>query len=365
MTREHVELTEDLGYLARMADELEVPHAIPTDAAGFLGQQQELRIAAETWRELAVTVERSSSAATGELGGIDAAWEGDGADAFLAHIREVGLAGNDLTDSMRAVAEALEHTAEALRVQIRDLRELVADVADEVREAMPEAPERARPKLVELTGPVAEILDAVADTYRAFARCCDDLGAAPENRRRFDGPTAAPPSATGAAAAASGAPTTPEDPSEPASSAETGAPVGTPCSGQPSPMAPGGTTSSAESPDDEPAASAAGGVAGAAVGAAGAGVAGGMMPMGMMGGMSAMLGRQAGRPQERTNDSRIKNDPVDLFGTPPDAAPAVFGGPDEQPDQADPGAEKRLEVPSTLQPGEPKPSIEETLGPKG
>ncbi|GAA2330669.1 hypothetical protein GCM10009854_01890 [Saccharopolyspora halophila] len=359
--REHAELTEELGYLARVADELEVPHAIPADAAGLLGRQQDLRNAAEAWRELAETVERSSGAATGKLGDVDAAWEGAGADAFLAHVREVGLAGNELTDTMRALAEALEHTAEALRVQSRDLRELVADAADEVREAMPGAPERARRKLIDLGEPVAEILEAVADSYRALTHRCGDLSADRENPRRFEAPAAPHPEA---AAAPSGSPANASSSSDSRTPSEPETPGAAPDPGQPSALAPGATTSSAEPPEDEPAASAAGGVAGAAVGAAGAGVASGMMPMGMMGGMSAMLGRQGGRSQERTNDSRIKNGPEELFGTPPDAAPAVFGEPEEEPEQAEPGAARQLDVPSTPQPGEPKPSIAETLNPK-
>ncbi|MFC7341739.1 WXG100 family type VII secretion target [Saccharopolyspora griseoalba] len=339
MTREHHELTEDLAALTRAADALEVSHAIPSDAEQLLGRQHDLRTAAESWRELADSAEQASGELSGKLGGIDAAWDGEDADAFLAHARELGSSGNELADAMRALAEALEHTAEALRVQTRDLRELVADAVEEVREA---DPERARERLLELTEPVNDVLDAVRASYRELAHRCDELGGEPQ--APADSP-AAPPG--------SGAPTS-GTPAAPGTSIAPEAPA---APGGEQPVAPGGTSSAAEPSEGDGAAAAAGGVAGAAVGAAGAGVAGGMMPMGMMGGM---LGRQGARAQERSNESRIKNDPEELFGAPPDAAPAVFGEPEE--DSPDPAP--KIEVPSTLQPGEPKPSIEDTLSPK-
>lgn len=95
---------------------------------------------------------------------------------------------------------------------------------------------------------------------------------------------------------------------------------------------------------------------------------GGMMPMGMMGGM---MGGAQGAGQDRKNQSRLKSKPEELFGTPPDAAPAVLGesSRDRDQDQERPAATtrqstRRLGVPSIIEPPTPRSSIADALHPK-
>ena len=66
------------------------------------------------------------------LGGVDARWEGKDADAFLDHMRKVGLAGGDMSDAMNAMADALEETADGVRGIVQDMAHVLADAADSV-----------------------------------------------------------------------------------------------------------------------------------------------------------------------------------------------------------------------------------------
>lgn len=347
--------TEHQHYLAGIAEELDVPHFSPAAIDELVGRPADFRAAAQVWREAAEVVEQSTGDVDGELGGIDTAWQGADAEAFVAHVRDAGLAGKDLADAMTGLADALEHTAEGVGAQERRLNELVARTADDVRAAMAAADaERAREHLTDLAEPARELLESIADHYMAFTRFCDDMaGVATREPGRWEAP-AEVSAGTPAAPVASRAAGTPES------------------AGTPQPAAT--TAASAESEEDQPGAGAAAGgiAAGAAVGAAGVGM--GMMPMGMMGGL---MGQRGGGNQERQNSSRLKSNPDDLFGSPPDVPPAVFGEPakSQQPqeDRKSPAAQKpqesqatpgRLDLPSTLQPAPPKPSIDEVLAPK-
>ncbi|RRO12935.1 WXG100 family type VII secretion target [Saccharopolyspora rhizosphaerae] len=324
--------TEHLRHLAGLADELGVAHSIPADPAELTGRPEDFRTAAQVWREVAAIVEQSSGDVDGKLGGIDTAWQGADAEAFVAHVRDAGLAGKDLVDSMTALAETLEHTAEGVGAQQRRLIELTAEAAEDVEAAMRAGETgRARDLLAGLAEPVREQLESIADHYATFTRLCDDMaGVATREPGRWE------PQAPGDVPAAT---------------------AGVPEAAGTSPA-----SASEESGEEQSASgAAAGGVAaGAAVGAAGVGM--GMMPMGMMGGV---LGRRGGNA-ERQNASRFKSNPEELFGTPPDAPPAVFG---DQPEaQQASGEDARdaadsIDLPSTLQPAPPKPSIDEVLAP--
>ncbi|WP_242181293.1 WXG100 family type VII secretion target [Saccharopolyspora soli] len=379
MARNSSEVAEHLDYLSRIADELEVAHSIPADLADLVGHHEDLREAAQVWRKGADTAEQAAGDVQGRLGGIDSVWQGADADAFLAHIQEVGLAGNDLVDSMRALADALEHTVDAVQAQLDDLGELVAEAADSVSAALVapvEGATRARKHLADLAQPARELAGSILDTYRAFTRFCDDLeagrstGSVQFDRRMptqtwdFSAPTAAAPPAAaepaGAAPAGAGG-------GAAGGAAGVGAAGASSEPGGDAELAPGGTSRAAEPSALPPAAAAAAGGGAVAGGAAAAGMSGGMMPMGMMGGM--MGGAQQGG-QERRNQSRLKSKPEELFGTPPDAAPAVFGAKPEgqAPEPAKPtqpqAARPALGIPSVVEPAKPRPSIDDALHPK-
>ncbi|MER7014870.1 WXG100 family type VII secretion target [Saccharopolyspora sp. NPDC000359] len=454
MARDENAVAEHLDYLRRSARELDFANSIPAQLADLVGHHEDLREAARTWRKTADAIEQATGDVQGRLGGIDSAWQGADADAFLAHIREVGLAGHDLIDAMRALADVLEHTVEGVQEQVDDLSDLVAEAADSVSAALldPEAgPERARKHLGELAKPALELAESISDTYRAFARFCEDLQAGrstgsvqfdnrmPAQAWDFNAPTPPPaateaeavgavgdPGATGGGETGAGpdggeAGTSPDGGEAGAGQvggeagtspgggeagagqvggetgegvtgdeAETGSPgAGSTGGGAGAGVAGGGgagtvggaTAATAEAPLPEggrtaagepsaaapPAAAVAGGaVAGGAV-AAGAGASatggmyGGMMPMG------GMMGGAQGAGQDRKNQSRLKSKPEELFGTPPETAPPVFGASPQnqnQPPQEPVARKGKLDLPSVFQSDKPRKSIDDALHPK-
>ncbi|MEV5539270.1 WXG100 family type VII secretion target [Saccharopolyspora shandongensis] len=416
------EVAEHLDYLSRIADELDFANSIPADLAELVGRHEELLAAARVWRKGAESIEHAAEGVQGKLGGIDSAWQGKDADAFLAHIREVGVASHDLVDTMRALADVLDHTVEALQSQFEDLGALVAEAADSVSGALLEPDEghkRARKHLTELAQPAQELAESISDTYRAFARFCDDVAAGgstgpaklehrmPAEAWDFNAPAApaptdpaaAEPAAAGADGAGGGGAAGADGAGGGGAAGADGAggggaagadgaggggaaggagggsagvggggaagASGTAAAGGPEQeLTPGDTTRAGEPSVIPPAAAAAAGGAAVAGGAAAGGMYGGMMPMGMMGGMA---GGQGGG-QERKNQSRLKSKPEELFGTPPDAAPSVFGETQrDKPEPAKPTTPQstpRLGVPTIIEPTTPRPSIADALHPK-
>ncbi|MFI0468830.1 hypothetical protein ACH347_32540 [Saccharopolyspora sp. 5N102] len=383
------EVAEHLDYLSRVADELDFANSIPADLAELVGRHEGLLEAARVWRKGAESIEHAAEGVQGKLGGIDSAWQGKDADAFLGHIREVGVAGHDLVDTMRALADVLDHTVEALQSQFEDLGALVAEAADSVSGALlePDGHKRARKHLAELAQPAQELAESISDSYRAFARFCDDVAAGrsagpaklehrmPAEAWDFSAPAAPAPADPAAAEPAAAGGGGASGGGKPAGGAGGGGSAGggggavgasgtAAAGGAEQELAPGDTTRAGEPSAIPPAAAAAAGGAAVAGGAAAGGMYGGMMPMGMMGGMA---GGQGGG-QERKNQSRLKSKPEELFGTPPDAAPPVFGETQrDKPEPAKPTTPQstpRLGVPTIIEPTTPRPSIADALHPK-
>jgi uncharacterized protein YukE len=339
---------DHLDYLARICDELDIENPVRDRFERVVGQWNDLHDAAQLWRRTAEEVEQATTEVSGKLGGIDSAWQGGDADAFLAHMHEVGLAGHDLVDAMRGLAEALDHTAESVRTIAQDLANLIAESADSVSEALvlpADGEQRARRHLEDLDAPVKELVESAGDAMRSFVRFCEDFDSGrdvnsvaldhmmPAQDWSFDAPSSTPTPA----AAVAPAPAEEGTASAPAPESPAGTYAASDASKQvaavpPSPgtaslagaeetdLAEGGTSRAVE-PSETPPASTAAPAAAVAGGAATAGMAGGMMmPMGMMGGM----GQRAGE-KERENSSRFKSNAEELFGKPEQAAPPVLG----------------------------------------
>lgn len=172
------EVSQHLEYLTRVAAELDAPEPVHERFEEAVGRVDALREAARVWHRTADRVEKSAQGVAGKLGGIDKSWQGADADAFLAHMRETGLAGNDIVDAMRALAEALDHTADAVEALVEDIGQTVTDTADAVSQALVvpvDGEQRARRHLEDLEGPAGELFSAVEDVFGAFARFCDEL----------------------------------------------------------------------------------------------------------------------------------------------------------------------------------------------
>ncbi|WP_051114813.1 WXG100 family type VII secretion target [Actinokineospora enzanensis] len=339
-----------LDFLSRLCRELGIPDPVEEYFAPVVGRWSDLHGEAERWRAVGAKAEHVMGELTTPLGGLDAAWQGADADSFIDYMNRVGLAGNDMSDAMTGMGEVLDATADGLREIVTEMAGLLAEVAQNGKQAMSGAgrnEDRTRQYLDAMNRPTRELFEAVRQMLEALVRLCDGIDGAkvfdtitmahtfPEQDFAFavptvPGVTVPPPSSESVpAAAAAGIPAD-------ASAFDGGGAGGGgfgggggggtsggggASTGQP-PQA-GGYVSAGEAAPSKP-----GGLAPAAAAAAdaggrpaGGGMMGGGMPMGMMGGM----GGQGGGNGEHKPRTRVAGNPQDIFGKPAKSSPPVIG----------------------------------------
>ncbi|GAA1279394.1 WXG100 family type VII secretion target [Saccharothrix xinjiangensis] len=353
----------ELDYLSGISRRLGVRDLVAEYFAPVLGEWGELQDEAERWRAAGVVVERVTRDLTGPLGKLDSAWQGRDADSFVDHMRQVGLAGHDMSDAMHAMGEALDQTAEGVRGIVRDMARVYAEAADAVSgaAALPlDGDRRVVEVLDELHDPARELHEAARDVLEAFARLCEGVSGSeefgdvevehryPERNWAFDAPRG--PSVDRPGEPAPGRPGA-EGPADPKPAAAGGGGAGgggggvpggggggvpgggVPGGGglgggglgggAPEQVQQGGSTTVA-GPSAEPAPRPA--AAAVAAGPAGAAAPAGM---GMMGGMMAPpvagAGGQQGGDQDHKSKVRIAGSTEELFGKPGKSAPPVLG----------------------------------------
>ncbi|HEY8372860.1 MAG TPA: WXG100 family type VII secretion target [Pseudonocardiaceae bacterium] len=344
-----------LEYLSFVARELGVPDPVEEYFGPVVGRWNDMHEQAAAWREAARGIEEIVDDLNRPLGGLDAVWEGADCDAFLEHMRQVGLAGGDLSDAMVVMADALDATADAIRQLVTDLVDVLADSAESVSEALMVpmlGEQRAREHLDEKAQSLREIFEAVREVLEAFAQLCDGIDAGggfaevamehtfPEQNFTFDIELPETPDAAGGADAGSGVHGL--GAAEPAGSGPTGAAGGAGAvgggggggggfSGAGETVAPQPPRTITPPPGYSAAAFAplpqeGGPHPGAAPAAAASGRAAGMPMggMGMMPMMGGMAGAQGGDSEHRRKVQRT-TDPTELFGKPRKSAPSVLG----------------------------------------
>ncbi|WP_237048237.1 WXG100 family type VII secretion target [Lentzea guizhouensis] len=175
------EVGPELDFLSRVSRKLGVVDLVHEFFDPLVGDWNDLREEAERWRKAAKVTEAVTSHVAGPLGGVDAAWQGKDADAFLEHMRKVGLAGGDMADAMNAMADALDETADAVRDIVQDMAHVLADAADSVSgtASLPlEGDNRARAHIEDLKDPVRELFESGRQVLEAFLKLCDGVSGA-------------------------------------------------------------------------------------------------------------------------------------------------------------------------------------------
>ncbi|MET0135218.1 MAG: WXG100 family type VII secretion target [Kibdelosporangium sp.] len=341
-----------LDYLSQLSRQLGVPDPVEEYFAPVVGRWSAMHEEAERWRTAGKAASEVADTLKKPLGGLDAAWEGETADSFIAYMQKVGLAGNDMSDAMNAMAEVLDKTADGIREIVTEMAGVLADTAESSSQAMagPVAgEERTRQHLDAMRRPTQEFFESVRQVLEAFVNLCDGV----DGSKSFEQVKMAhtfpaenwDPKISIPAPPAPPAPDAETDQSAAAAKPGGGAAVGGggasvggggsvgggsvpggAAAAAAQPLGPGAFTAVGEvapSPQQGaaahaagPAAAAGGGVGGRGVG--GAGMGGMMMPpMGAAGG--------AGGNQEHENKSRLVGNPADIFGEPDEASPSVIG----------------------------------------
>jgi uncharacterized protein YukE len=331
-----------LDYLSRLARDLGVPDPVEEYFAPVVGRWSDLEAEADRWRQVGNAAAEVTDSLHKPLGRLDAGWDGEAADSFIDYMQKVGLAGQDLSDAMIALADVLEVTADGIREIVQQLGGVLAETAESASQAMVmpvQGDDRTRQFLDIMRRPTKELFDSVRQVLEAFVQMCEGIdGSAafkqikmahtfPEETWSFG--TTTTPGALGTFGA-----TTPLDLKTGAAKADLagigagaggfgGGLSGASGLGAP-PLSPGGNTVGAEqAPSPKPEAPAAASATGGGNNASNRMGGAGMMPMApMMGGMG-----QGGGSDYRSR-VRVTGDPQDIFGKPEKASAPVIGDDD-------------------------------------
>ncbi|MBN6036365.1 WXG100 family type VII secretion target [Amycolatopsis sp. 195334CR] len=341
-----------LEFLSELSKQLGVTDIVEAHLVPVVGQWTEMRAEAERWRAAAASAGEISKELAEPLGKVDAGWEGENADAFVAYMGKINSASEAAQEAMTTMADALDDTADAIERITGTMIDVVLDAAEVASESamLPVGgTERARNHLIDVQQSTQALHDSVRDVLEEFARLCDGVEGKDAEARsvamesQFPGEKFAlkdAPAEPAAAVAAPGGPAaTAEKTDAPAEKAaappsgsgggsgnENAASGGAGALGAdtavPSAPSPGNQVSAGAPPAAEPVAANPGATASrGAAATTGSPMMGGMMPMGM-GGMGG--GGQGGNQEHRVK-TRATTDPADLFGKPEQVAPPVLG----------------------------------------
>ncbi|ASO22780.1 uncharacterized protein YukE [Actinoalloteichus hoggarensis] len=336
-----------LEYLSWISRELGVPDPVAEYFGPVVGRWTDMHEQADRWRRAAGLVDDVAVDVASPLGGMDESWTGADAESFRAHIDQFGLATTSLSETMVALAEALDATADGIRALVMDMVEILAHGAESVSEAMVlplEGEQRARNFLREMQGPVVEMFELVREVLQALVSACEgfegqnafsDIEMAhtyPGEDWSFEmpatgggpAPETAPAGVGGGGAGGGGAGGGGAGVGGGGVGVGGGAGIGG-AGGAPSgpaaPVSSGATTGIAAATGGTPPSSVVGGAGG---GAGGGGMMGGMMGGGGMGG-----GAQQNEDKERKKSSRVISDATELFGEPEATVAPVIGADDD------------------------------------
>lgn len=326
-----------LGALSTLARDLGVPDPVEEYFGPVVGRWSDLHAEADRWRLVGQATNEVTEALHRPLGKLDAAWDGEAADSFIAYMQKVGLAGQDLSDGMVAMADVLDRTGDAIQEIVEQMAGVLAETADSATSAMTlidRDDQRTREFLDVMRRPVGDLFEQVRRVLEAFVELCEGV----DGTQAFSEVTMAHPmpgdnwSFTPPAPPAPPAePPAEEVPSEAASAGGGGGGGGGVAGGVPSPPEPTpqlqpGNTVAGESFPRPPAEPAAATAAQAAPKSGPGGMGGGMMPMMPMG-----AGGGQGGDSEHKGRVRLSGDQEELFGKPGKASAPVIGAEDERP----------------------------------
>ncbi|MFC4853873.1 WXG100 family type VII secretion target [Actinophytocola glycyrrhizae] len=326
-----------LGYLSRLARHLGVDDPVEEYFAPVVGRWSDLHAEAGRWRLVGEGTEQVTAALTTPLGKLDAAWDGEAAQSFIAYMQKVGLAGNDLSDAMIAMADVLDKTADGIREIVVQLASVMAETAETASEAMAipvQGDDRTREYLDLMRRPTKELFEAVRQILEGFVQLCEGV----DGSAAFQGVTMAhtfpqdnwsmpePPAAPSAPPPAEALDTSTDKAGAVGGGGGGFGGGGGGVGGGPSapPLAPGNYTVAGE---QVPRPEAPAPVAAAAANEPRSG--GRMGGMGMMP-MAPMMGAGGkGGDADHKSHSRVVGNPLDIFGKPEKASTPVIGADDD------------------------------------
>lgn len=332
------QIASQLAYLSRLARHLGITDPVEEYFAPVVGRWSDMHDEADRWRVVGDGVAAVTEALNKPLGKLDAAWDGEAANSFIAYMQTMGLAGNDLSDAMAAMADVLDQTADGIREIVTQLATVMSETAETASEAMVlpvQGDTRTREYLDLMRRPTKELFESVRQILEAFVQLCegadsDDAFATVTMSHTYPTENWTGPALPSVPAPATGVPAdTPTDTAGAGGLGDFGGGGGLgglgggAASSAPSLGAGAYTVAGEQAPGSSAPAPAAASAAGSGAPRTGGGM--GMMPMAPM--MGAMGAGQGGN-QEHKSRSRVVGNPTDIFGKPEKATTPVIGADD-------------------------------------
>ncbi|WP_181777115.1 WXG100 family type VII secretion target [Amycolatopsis pittospori] len=167
-----------LAYLSELSDQLGLIDPVSAYLTPLAGRWEDLKDEADRLRKVAKTAATVSAELSEDLGRLDAGWSGKDADAFVAYIGEINVAGTDLEDALNTLAGSLDELVLSIRRILTDLVEVLVDTAELTSETamLPVGGvRRARAQLEEAQESAKALFEAARDVLEGFVRLCDGV----------------------------------------------------------------------------------------------------------------------------------------------------------------------------------------------
>jgi uncharacterized protein YukE len=322
-----------LAFLTELSGHLGLIDPVEAYLTPLAARWEDLKDEADRLRKAAKTAGTVSKELSEDLGRLDAGWSGKDADAFVAYIGDINVAGSDVEDVLTTLAGSLDELVLSIRRILTDLVEVLVDTAELTSETamLPVGGvRRARTQLEEAQESAKGLFEAARDVLEGFVRLCDGVDDPDATSRSIEiahrfpqeefklhdnsaaagGPVPEKNAVDGAEAAEPGSDAVPEEQTTSPSAADHAEGRKT---GSQEPLIEQGQ---ALIPEVAPA------QASPAPGQAAAGVGSAMMPMGMA---SMGMGMGGGGRTAHQSKTRPASKPSDVVGEPGQVVPPVIG----------------------------------------
>ncbi|MBB5854838.1 WXG100 family type VII secretion target [Amycolatopsis umgeniensis] len=167
-----------LAFVSELSGQLGLIDPVETYLTPLAGRWEDLKDEADKLRKAAATAGTVSKELSEDLGRLDAGWSGKDADAFVAYIADINVAGNDVEDALNTLAGSLDELVLSIRRILTDLVEVLVDTAELTSETamLPVGGvRRARAQLEEAQESAKALFEAARNVLEGFVRLCDGV----------------------------------------------------------------------------------------------------------------------------------------------------------------------------------------------
>jgi len=167
-----------LAFVSELSGHLGLIDPVEAYLTPLAGRWEDLKEEADRLRKAAATAGTVSKELSEDLGRLDAGWSGKDADAFVAYIGDIKIAGTDVEDALTTLAGSLDELVLSIRRILTDLVEVLVDTAELTSETamLPVGGvRRARTQLEEAQESAKALFEAGRNVIEGFVRLCDGV----------------------------------------------------------------------------------------------------------------------------------------------------------------------------------------------